>query len=236
VLQGAAAEICLLGWQVPALFFALLDEHRSRQQAGAKQKGKNMKTKSRMKLVLTALAAASILCVPAAIACPKQGNVTGSNALRMYAPAMDLARLVKQGQSLAPDNTAGDSGTGIVGMWEVTLLAGGSVYEHAFQQFTSDGLEVQNSGLIPPLFGNVCYGVWKQQNATSIVLKHYGWTFDAGGNFAGTFVMTATLKLPSPASSNYTGTFVADIVLPSGQADPAQHAEGTISASRITVN
>ena len=195
-----------------------------------------MKTKSRMKLVLTGLAAASILCGPAALACPKQGNATGSNAWRMYAPAMDLARLVKQGQSLAPENAAGDNGTGIVGMWEVTLLAGGSVYDHAFQQFTADGLEVQNSGLVPPLFGNVCYGVWKQQNATSITLKHYGWVFDAGGNLTGTFVMTATLKLPSPASTSYTGTFVADIVLPSGQPDPAQHVEGTVSASRITIN
>ncbi len=94
---------------------------------------------------------------------------------------------------------------------------------------------MQNSGIVPPLFDNVCWGLWQQINARTFKLKHFGWPFDADGNNTGTFLLTATITVTA-GGNNYSGTYVADIVLPSGQIDPSQHVTGTMSATRLTLD
>ena len=107
--------------------------------------------------------------------------------------------------------------------------------DHAIQQLFSDGNELQNSSLYAPETGNVCFGIWKQENARNFKLKHWGWVFDKG-IFLGTYVMTATITVGTPAGPNtYFGNFVADMVLPSGKTDPAQHYEGTMQGKRLTI-
>jgi len=177
-----------------------------------------------------------VLCLvlaPAANACPTQSAAARLNALNMSAR---LRPAPAQGAAIqATTNNNGIHGPAIVGMWEVTLLAGGAVYDQAFQQFHADGLEMQNSGIVPPLFENVCWGLWRQTGARTFRPKHFGWNFDADGNNTGTFVLTATMKV-SVGGNSYGGTYVADIVLPSGQPDPSQHVTGTMSATRLTID
>ena len=134
------------------------------------------------------------------------------------------------------NHAAGANSPFIVGLWEVTMYAGGVLWEHAFQQLLADGNETQNSSLYPPEEGNISYGIWQQQNATSFKLKHYGWLLDKG-NLIGKLILTANLHVVTPGGPNtYSGTFVADVMLPSGKIDPAQHAEGTVKAVRLTMD
>ncbi len=178
-----------------------------------------------------------VLCLvlaPAANACPTQSAAARLNALRMSAMLRPAPARGAATQGTENDN-GGVHVPAIVGMWEVTLFAGGAVFDHAFQQLHADGLEMQNSGILPPLFGNVCWGLWQQTNARTFKLKHFAWNFDADGNNTGTFVLTATVKV-SGDGKTYSGTYVADVVLPSGQIDPGQHVTGTMSATRLTLD
>ena len=186
------------------------------------------------KTVPIIMAALCLVLAPAANACPTQSAAARLNALRMSAmlrpaPAQDAAT------QATDNNNGGTHNPAIVGMWEVTLYSGGAVYDHAFQQVHADGLEMQNSGIVPPLFDNVCWGLWQQIDAKTFKLKHFGWTFDADGNNVGTFLLTATITVGSGGNS-YSGTYVADIVLPSGQIDPSQHVTGPILATRLTLD
>jgi hypothetical protein len=188
-------------------------------------------------LIKTASIIMIALCLalaPAANACPAQPAAAGLNALRMSAT---LRAGPTQGAATqaTTNNNGGVHNPAIVGMWEVTLFAGGAIYDHAFQQFHADGLEMQNSGIVPPDFGNVCWGVWQQVSARTFKLRHFGWVFDANGNNTGTFVLTATCKV-NRSGNSYTGTYVADILLPSGEPDPSQHVTGNMSATRLTLD
>jgi hypothetical protein len=180
------------------------------------------------------IAVVCLVPAPAANACPTQPGAARLNALR--ASAM-LRPAPAQGATTQSTSTNGGGvhSPAIVGMWEVTLFAGGAVYDHAFQQLHADGLEMQNSGIVPPIFDNICWGVWRQTSARTFRLKHFGWTFDADGNNTGTFVLTATIKV-STGGNSYSGTYVADILLPSGDPDPSQHVTGTMSATRLTLD
>jgi hypothetical protein len=178
-----------------------------------------------------------VLCLvlaPAATACPAQPAAAPLNALRMSAT---LRAGPTQGAATqaTTSNNGGVHNPAIVGMWEVTLFAGGAIFDHAFQQLHADGLEMQNSGIVPPLFDNICWGVWRQIGARTFRLKHFGWNFDADGNNTGTFVLTATIKV-SGGGNSYSGNYVADIVLPSGEPDPSQHVTGNIVATRLTLD
>jgi len=180
------------------------------------------------------MAALCLVLAPAANACPTQSAAARLNALRMSAMLRPVPARGAATQATG-NNNGGVHSPAIVGMWEVTLFAGGAVYDHAFQQLHADGLEMQNSGIVHPLFDNVCWGLWQQINARTFKLKHFGWTFDADGNNTGTFLLTATITVTA-GGNNYSGTYVADIVLPSGQIDPSQHVTGTMSATRLTLD
>jgi hypothetical protein len=189
--------------------------------------------------IMVAAIAFSITFVPQAKACGNSiiVNAAGANALKM-APMFAIApsQLPPPAFTAPAGNQAEDNVPSIVGMWEVTMRTGNVLYEHAFQQFYADGNEMQNSGLYPPEVGNICFGTWKQRDARTFKLKHYGWLFDHG-NLVGTLILTATITVGTPGAGNtYFGNFVADVVLPSGNVDRTQHAEGTMQAKRLTID
>jgi hypothetical protein len=171
--------------------------------------------------------------IPVAQACPGESSISARfNSSRLA--ALGAAAMIRPELPQGDQENQGNGDGGFVGMWEVTLTSGGSIYDHAFQQLYSDGNEIQNSGLVPPAEGAICFGVWARDQNGAVKLKHYGWTFDLAGNFTGTFVLSATIKLTSHDA--YKGTFVADIILPNGQKDPGQHVTGTITGHRISVD
>jgi hypothetical protein len=167
-----------------------------------------------------ALMIAGLTLGPAVYACPGQNNGARLNALRS----------LPHGPKLSSAQGGGD----IVGLWEVDMTFSGGLYDHAFQQLFRDGNEIQNSGLVPPAEGAVCFGRWTQVNGKTFQLKHYGWTFDMAGNYTGKFRLTATITLSG--ADRYTGTFIADIELPNGELDPNAHVEGSLTGQRIGSN
>jgi hypothetical protein len=130
-----------------------------------------------------------------------------------------------------------DDGSGsIVGLWNAEfLLPNGDLYDQSFQQFHSDGTEMMLSRGLPPPLGNVCVGVWKQ-NDHSLKLKHMAWNWDANGNYISIFVMEVTLKV-NRRGNRYTGSWRADNLNPlTGEPLPGEHFEGTVRAVRITAD
>jgi hypothetical protein len=177
--------------------------------------------RSLQKTSLFGLAAICLALAPAALACPGQNNGARLNTLRSLPHGLQLS--------------SGQGGGDIVGLWEVDMtVVGLGLYDHAFQQLFRDGNEIQNSGLVPPAAGAICFGRWTQVNGKTLQLKHFGWTFDLAGNYTGKFILTATITLSG--ADSYTGTFIADIELPNGNLDPNAHVEGTITGQRIASN
>lgn len=183
-----------------------------------------------IRMTAVGITALCMVFAPSAKAC---GNLTAlaSRSLNSLAPMTALGTMQASPQTgrATPEDQA-SAFPKIVGLWEVTFRAGGTLYDHAFQQMFGDGNETENSGFYPPEVGNVCVGIWKQQDARTFKLKHYGWLFDKG-NFTGTLILTAIIRLGDSANT-YSGTFVADVILPTGQTDSAQHAAGTLEAVR----
>jgi hypothetical protein len=153
-----------------------------------------------------------------------------------------------QGLTAAPQFAAGigagAAGLGvpanpsIVGMWnsEFLLGAGPDLFDHAFQQFHSDGTEMMLSRGLPPSLGNVCVGVWKRVGPRSFKLRHMAWNWDGDGQYISTFMMEVTITLDEHGRS-YTGTWSSDNLSPvTGEPLPGEHFEGVVRGTRITVD
>lgn len=122
----------------------------------------------------------------------------------------------------------------IVGFWHFKMSIGGNVVDAGNQQWHGDGTEIMNSGMRPPLIGDVCMGVWQQVGLRHYVLNHrgLGWN-DTGTAFQETDVFLIDVTLSRDGNS-YSGTFVlapydenGDLMKPP--------MKGTISATRITL-
>ncbi len=186
------------------------------------------------KTVPIIMAALCLVLAPAANACPTQSAAARLNALRMSAmlrpaPAQDAA-------TQATDNNNGGTHT------QPSSECGKLRFfpEARFSTMLSNNSmpmasKCRTAALSLRFFDNVCWGLWRQIDAKTFKLKHFGWTFDADGNNVGTFLLTATITVGSGGNS-YSGTYVADIVLPSGQIDPSQHVTGPILATRLTLD
>jgi hypothetical protein len=122
----------------------------------------------------------------------------------------------------------------IVGLWNSEFLLGDGParYDQTFQIIHADGTEMMVSNGLPPALGNVCVGIWKQIAPRTFKLKHMTWNWDGNGGFAGTFLMTVTLRLDRRGAS-YTGSWSADSYNPDGELIPELHAEGTARGVRI---
>ena len=125
----------------------------------------------------------------------------------------------------------------IVGLWAITYFAGhtSTVWDQGFEQWHSDGTELNNDNAVPPSLGNVCVGVYKQIGPRSFKLRHLTWNFDASGTLTGTFQLLQTVTV-SPNGKIFTGTYTADSFDLYGNVIPSAHADGVLSATRITVD
>jgi hypothetical protein len=126
-----------------------------------------------------------------------------------------------------------DSVDGIVGFWQVKyVLPDGTVLDDAFQQWHSDGTEIHNSEG-PAAQGNICLGIWKKTGRFHYKLNHFYLQSDPA---------TDTLKYRiqireeidlDRSGKKHSGTFTIDGYDLGG--NPAFHVQGTVLATRITV-
>jgi hypothetical protein len=132
----------------------------------------------------------------------------------------------------------------IVGLWHVVYTQDdGSPFNQTFKMWHSDGIEFENA-VLPPVGGDICYGVWKQTGSRSVKLHHIGlfWGPDPStpGNFVvvGTFTVDETNTVSEDGKS-YTGHFVFSQFDASGNPAaiiPGTTAvlKGTTAAKRVT--
>jgi hypothetical protein len=64
----------------------------------------------------------------------------------------------------------------IVGGWEMTLSLGGTITDYIFEQFHSDGTEIEND-ITDVLSGNVCMGVWEKLYDGTYGVTHPSFNF-----------------------------------------------------------
>src|SRR6188472_2491957 len=142
-----------------------------------------------------------------------------------------------QATSQAADTSA--AGRQIVGMWASEFVAntpqGPKLWDQGFELFHEDGTEVAIDNAVPPSLGNVCIGVWKSAGPRTIKLRHMAFNWNLDGTPAGTFLLLVTATV-SADGKTYDGTFASDSFDVDGNVLPDWHAEGTVSAKRITVD
>jgi hypothetical protein len=143
-------------------------------------------------------------------------------------------RALFSAQAAAKADNRDDQVASIVGLWNSEFLLGDGParYDQTFQIIHADGTEMMVSNGLPPSLGNVCVGIWKQVAPRTFKLKHMTWNWDGNGGFAGTFLMTVTLRLDR-RGQRYTGEWAADSFDMGGQLIPELHAEGVARGTRI---
>ena len=195
---------------------------------------------------VAALAASALDAGATCMAPPpsKLSAVTGAAKLLRPGTAPALAAAAQSANS--------NGGGSIVGLWQevFTALPGPNnpeafIFDFGFQQFHSDGTELNSSGGVPPTIGNICIGVWERGAGGVINLRHVGWNF-AGNEVLGDlptgyFYLEVTLRTNSQGTA-YSGTWKAasyDLGAgPLGSGGPPQPGtefSGTIQAVRISV-
>jgi len=179
-------------------------------------------------LVLIVSTAASAHCIIGGG--PDRGAVkalTRSNSAYAAAPA-----------AAAPP--AASDNASIVGLWTVTFFVGDGpdVWDVGFEQFHADGTEFTMDVAVPPSAGNVCVGVWERVSGHHARLHHVGWNWDTSvtpAALAGVFVLDMTLDLERGGKA-FSGHYVTDSYDNDGNVIPAFHAEGAVTATRISVD
>ncbi|HEY4029467.1 MAG TPA: hypothetical protein VGM25_03930 [Caulobacteraceae bacterium] len=109
-----------------------------------------------------------------AIAAPSAWAGCGTDAA-VKAPAMFEKGMFEEGRGdgsllLRVDNQnnqRGSGGSSIVGLWAITLTAGGATVDFGYSAWHSDGTEIMNSAGHAAAAGNFCLGVWGQTGPNS---------------------------------------------------------------------
>jgi len=122
----------------------------------------------------------------------------------------------------------------IVGLWHLKYTAAdGSAFLESFKTWHEDGTEFENA-FLPPIGGNVCFGVWKTVSHLTVKLHHIGVMFNpADGSVAATFTIDE-LDTVAADGKTYKGTFDFKVFDPSGNL--LQEVKGTQAGTRITVD
>jgi hypothetical protein len=121
----------------------------------------------------------------------------------------------------------------IVGMWSVTLTAGGGPFDWGYQVWHDDGTEIMNSGSRAPATENFCMGVWAQTGPSSYKLNHFALSYDPSGTLNAKVNIKEDVVV-DPKASTFSGPFTADVYSPTGSL--LQHVAGRIIGQRVTVN
>jgi hypothetical protein len=104
------------------------------------------------------------------------------------------------------DDTESKRGATIVGLWHLHYtVSDGSPFLESFKTWHADGTEFENA-FLPPVGGNVCFGVWKEVGHLTVKLHHVGLMFNSDGSLKATFTVD---ELDTVAADNktYSGTF-----------------------------
>jgi hypothetical protein len=121
----------------------------------------------------------------------------------------------------------------IVGLWHLKYTASdGSPFVESFKTWHSDGTEFENA-FLPPIGGNVCFGVWKTVRHLTVKLHHVGLMFNPDGSIKATFTVD---EVDTVAADNktYSGTFDFKVFDPNGT--QVAEVKGTTAGTRITVD
>jgi hypothetical protein len=150
-----------------------------------------------------------------------------------------------------PDGEPNEHPT-IVGLWHVIYTAtydnnfppGGPypptpfAFVESFKTWHGDGTEFENA-FLPPLGGNICFGVWKDLDKGTVKLHHIGLMFNPDGSISSIFTVDETDKVASD-DKTYKGTFDFKLWPPSYDAvdvgTPIAEVKGSTAATRITVD
>jgi len=181
-------------------------------------------------IVVAGAVAALNVCVPTnAIAnCGASGGV----ALKPIALQLPDDSVVHGDRSGEPQADASfGAHASIVGLWKVTLTAGGAVIDVGFDAWHSDGTEILNDA--SPVSHNLCLGVWVQTGPRRFQLKHPGLRFDASGNLIGTLILRET-NVVNRAGNRFTGTFTIEFLDLAG--NTVFQGSGEIVGERVTVD
>jgi hypothetical protein len=136
------------------------------------------------------------------------------------------------GAEQALQTKAPDDDNSIVGLWYVNYTSGGEPLYESFDQWHSDGTELENPNLAPAT-GPLCVGVWKQVGQRTFRLHHVGWNFDINGNSLGSFTLDETNTV-SRNGLTYKGTF--DLKFYDVDGNLVDEVTGTQTATRISVS
>ena len=127
----------------------------------------------------------------------------------------------------------------IVGLWQITVSAGGTVVDHVISGWTSDGLEFDQD-IAPILSGYVCYGHWIKLKGHSYGLTHPFFDFNSSN---GTWATTSGYFDYTITVSNDGKTFTGKENGVDGVPGPNPYASGgtpfrglTLSATKIEVH
>lgn len=121
----------------------------------------------------------------------------------------------------------------IVGLWHVHYTASdGSPFLESFKTWHADRTEFENA-FLPPVGGNVCFGVWKDAGHLTVKLHHVGLMFNPDGSIKATFTVD---EVDTVAANNktYSGTFDFKVFDPNG--NQVVEVKGTTAGTRITVD
>jgi hypothetical protein len=145
-----------------------------------------------------------------------------------------------------------DEKTGIVGLWHVIYTGtsddnfppGGPYpptpfqFLESFKTWHADGTEFENA-FLPPTGGNLCYGVWKEVDDSTVKLHHLGLFFNPDGSVSSIFTFDERDKVASDGKT-YKGSFDFKLWPPSydavGKGSPISEVKGTTAATRISVD
>ena len=140
----------------------------------------------------------------------------------------------------------------IVGLWHVLYTAtydnnfppGGPYpptpfpFLESFKTWHADGTEFENA-FLPPVGGNICFGVWKDSGHGSVKLHHTGLMFASDGSISNIFTIDEKDTV-APNGKTYSGTFDFKLWPPSfdavGVGNPVAEVTGTTLGTRITVD
>lgn len=134
------------------------------------------------------------------------------------------------------DHQAGDEqGTPatIVGLWHVKYTAAdGSAFLESFKTWHRDGTEFEQA-FLPPVAGNVCFGVWKAVGQLVVKLHHVGLMFNPDGSIKATFTVD---EVDTVAADNTTYKGAFDFKVFDLGGNLLQEVKGTTAGARISVN
>jgi hypothetical protein len=175
------------------------------------------------------LAAFSAAATVAAASASFAGCATASIQPASYLLGSDEAQLIRTGL----EGPIG--GQGIVGLWSVSLVAGGTQVDWGYSEWHSDGTEIMNSGGHTPASGNFCLGVWRQSGPNTFHLKHYPLAYDPStGQLAARIILTEDVSLQNGGAA-FAGPFTEDVYDPTGK-KLLQHVAGMITGHRVLPN